>query len=75
MVEREDLAVLTGRPLLPHEGRNEILFPEDLVTELAEIGCFTIVDADEDGPVTRKHLPRQHEARVHHVEPVRVEPS
>ena len=50
----------------------KILIPKHLIADLAEVGDFVVVDADEDDPILSEEITRQGETGVHHREPVGV---
>ena len=73
MVLREVLGAALGRVhLLPYHGRDEVLLPENLVHQTAQVMNLVVVDRHEDRAVFSEQLAQELEARQHHAAPLVV---
>src|SRR5690606_2389060 len=69
---RDEFRVTPLRPL-PHDLRNEVLFPEELVKETPKIVNLGVVDRHQQNPVVSEERPTSHEPGIDHVEPIGME--
>ncbi|OIQ86934.1 hypothetical protein GALL_311930 [mine drainage metagenome] len=64
--------IATAIEILPDDRRNKRLSSEHLVHEDFEVMPFSLVNSDPDRAVLGQQLPQQHQARIHHRQPLAV---
>ena len=59
---------------MPANIPNEIAFTEYFITNFYQIIAFSVIYADENNPIIRHQIPRQHQPRINHAAPVGMKP-